>query len=77
MSKFRGVLEKQISSKISKSYMSRDEEKKVLADNKIPDMIARSNEGQFEREEIYINRFVNIMNNSNVHLSDVALETLS
>ncbi len=57
--------------------MSRDEEKKVLADNKIPDMIARSNDGQFEREEIYINRFVNIMNNSNVHLSEVALETLT
>ncbi len=43
MSKFRAVLEKQISSKITKSYMSRDEEKKVLVDNKVPDMIARSN----------------------------------
>lgn len=30
MSKFRAVLEKQISLKITKSYMTRDEEKKVL-----------------------------------------------
>lgn len=40
-------------------------------------MINQSNEGQFEREEIYLNRYTNIMNNINVHLAEGSLETLS
>lgn len=40
-------------------------------------MIHQSNEGQFEREEVYMNRYTNIMNNINVHLAEGALETLS
>ena len=57
--------------------MSRDEEKKVLVENRIPDMISQSNEGQFERAEVYMNRYTNIMNNINVHLAEGSLETLS
>ena len=74
--KFKGVIQKQINSKLLGSYMKREEEKKVIEGTfNILKLIEAGNRGEFGTEEEYMGMYFKIMNMSEVYVGMKELET--
>ena len=71
ITKYKGVLEKQIIPKILGTYMQRPEEKKIITD--IPDLgnlLEESKNGKYRDEKLYHGLFSKIVNSHGVHFSN-------
>jgi len=67
--KFKGVIQKQINSKILGSYMKREEERKVIeATYNILKLIEAGNKGEYTSEEEYMGLYSKIMNMNEVYV---------
>ena len=70
ISKYKGVLEKQIIPKILGTYMQRPEEQKIIKDvENLVELMNEAKEGKYREEKVYHSLFNKIVNSQGVHFS--------
>lgn len=71
ITKYKGVLEKQIILKIIGTYLKRPEEEKIINEcGNLLDLLNQAKEGNYVNSEVYINMFKKVANSQGIHFSN-------